>query len=293
MTSAICARRRRSGSIVNGRWQEGLLPSDRRQCRRARTVSALRRIDGGFQAPPRHSRATCLRLADGAVEPFPSCWRSTRSACATGCSRSVSIHRICTGTSTTPAATTMGRQRRGFGLGRHPLLCLSRRRGAERRQRHRAHRAGRQRLAGGRHAALDPGACWRARLLTVRWSSMSLPEARGRPDRRRPVLARRRRRTLRLLTEQLIWAAPLFLVPQVFAGQPALKAAARSYSYAPWLVANLTLSRFPDDRAGAAPAWDNVLYDSCRPGLCGGDAPADAPATGGQRCSPATGPSTT
>ncbi|HNO13715.1 NAD(P)-binding protein [Accumulibacter sp.] len=67
-------------------------------------------------------------------------------------------------------------------------------------------------------------------------------------------------RTLRLLVEQLIWAAPLFLVPQVFAGQPALHAAARSYSYAPWLVANLTLSRFPDDRVGAAPAWDNVLY---------------------------------
>ena len=73
------------------------------------------------------------------------------------------------------------------------------------------------------------------------------------------------RRTLRVLTEQLIWAAPLFLVPIVFAGYPELKVAAGSYSYAPWLVANLTLSRFPDDRAGVPPAWDNVLYDS--PGL--------------------------
>ncbi len=69
-------------------------------------------------------------------------------------------------------------------------------------------------------------------------------------------------RTLRLLAEQVIWAAPLFLVPHVFAGHAALKAAAASYSYAPWLVANLTLSRFPDERAGAPPAWDNVLYDS-------------------------------
>ncbi len=69
-------------------------------------------------------------------------------------------------------------------------------------------------------------------------------------------------RTLRLLTEQLIWAAPLFLIPHVFAGQPRLHAAARSYSYAPWLVANLTLSRLPDERAGAPPAWDNVLYGS-------------------------------
>lgn len=67
-------------------------------------------------------------------------------------------------------------------------------------------------------------------------------------------------RTLRLLTEQLIWAAPLFLVPYVFAGHEALRAAARSYSYAPWLVANLTMSRFPEDRAGVPLAWDNVLY---------------------------------
>lgn len=32
-------------------------------------------------------------------------------------------------------------------------------------------------------------------------------------------------------------------------------------SYAPWLVANLTLSERPAER-GAPPAWDNVLYDS-------------------------------
>lgn len=73
------------------------------------------------------------------------------------------------------------------------------------------------------------------------------------------------KRTLRLEAEQLIWAAPLFLVPHVFAGQDALKAAARRFSYAPWLIANLTLSRFPEDRAGSSMAWDNVLYDS--PGL--------------------------
>ncbi|HWS27725.1 MAG TPA: NAD(P)-binding protein [Xanthomonadales bacterium] len=72
-------------------------------------------------------------------------------------------------------------------------------------------------------------------------------------------------RTLRLVAEQLIWAAPLFLVPHVFAGQAALKAAARHYSHAPWLVANLTLARFPEQRAGASTAWDNVLHDS--PGL--------------------------
>lgn len=70
------------------------------------------------------------------------------------------------------------------------------------------------------------------------------------------------KRTLRLLADQLIWAAPLFLVPHVFAGHTALRDAARSYSHAPWLVANLTLSRFPEERSGAPRAWDNVLFDS-------------------------------
>ncbi|MCM8596527.1 NAD(P)-binding protein [Accumulibacter sp.] len=70
------------------------------------------------------------------------------------------------------------------------------------------------------------------------------------------------RRTLRVLTAQLIWAAPVFLVPRIFAGRADLQAAARGFTYAPWLIANLTLSRLPVDRAGAPPAWDNVLHDS-------------------------------
>lgn len=73
------------------------------------------------------------------------------------------------------------------------------------------------------------------------------------------------KRTLRLEAEQLIWAAPLFLLPHILAGHEALNAAARSFSHAPWLVANLTLSRFPEDRAGMSMSWDNVLHDS--PGL--------------------------
>lgn len=72
-------------------------------------------------------------------------------------------------------------------------------------------------------------------------------------------------RSLRLEVEHLIWAAPLFLVPHVFAGFDPLRTAARQFSHAPWLVANLTLARFPQDRAGASLAWDNVLHDS--PGL--------------------------
>lgn len=70
---------------------------------------------------------------------------------------------------------------------------------------------------------------------------------------------------LRVLAEQLIWAAPLFIIPYVVVGNERLAKAARCFSAAPWLIANLTLSRFPEDRAGVPLAWDNVLYDS--PGL--------------------------
>lgn len=72
-------------------------------------------------------------------------------------------------------------------------------------------------------------------------------------------------RAVRLQAEQLIWAAPLFLVPRVFVGHERLKTAAASFTYAPWLVANLSVAVPPARGAGAPLAWDNVLYDS--PGL--------------------------
>jgi hypothetical protein len=71
--------------------------------------------------------------------------------------------------------------------------------------------------------------------------------------------------TLRLVAEHLIWAAPLFLVPHVFVGYDAIRQAAGGFTHAPWLIANLTLSRLPENRAGRSTAWDNVLFDS--PGL--------------------------
>ena len=45
---------------------------------------------------------------------------------------------------------------------------------------------------------------------------------------------------------------------------PALQAALQVLRYAPWLVANLHLSAPLDDRGGAAPSWDNVLFDQPR-----------------------------
>lgn len=70
-------------------------------------------------------------------------------------------------------------------------------------------------------------------------------------------------RSVRYVAEHLIWAAPLFVLPHVAEGLPAaLAATARAGDYAPWLVANLTLREPPHAGAGAALAWDNVLYDS-------------------------------
>ena len=73
-------------------------------------------------------------------------------------------------------------------------------------------------------------------------------------------------RTQRFVARQAIWAAPLFVLPHVWEGMPHdLIAAVRGFAYAPWLVANLTLTEPPPQRAGASLAWDNVLYDG--PGL--------------------------
>jgi phytoene dehydrogenase-like protein len=73
-------------------------------------------------------------------------------------------------------------------------------------------------------------------------------------------------RGVRFEARQVIWAAPAFVLPRVWPAMPsALKSAALAGDYAPWLVANLHLSDFPEERRGAPPAWDNVLHDS--PGL--------------------------
>ncbi|MGB0126027.1 MAG: twin-arginine translocation pathway signal protein, partial [Rhodocyclaceae bacterium] len=70
-------------------------------------------------------------------------------------------------------------------------------------------------------------------------------------------------RSLRVVAQQAIWAAPLFLLATVGSGlPPEFVAAARGATYAPWLVANLTLTEMPIECGGAQLAWDNVLYDS-------------------------------
>jgi hypothetical protein len=57
--------------------------------------------------------------------------------------------------------------------------------------------------------------------------------------------------------EVVIFAAPTFLAPYLVEEAPPVM----RFEYSPWLTANLTLDRWPRERA-SEPAWDNVIYDS-------------------------------
>ncbi len=67
-----------------------------------------------------------------------------------------------------------------------------------------------------------------------------------------------------------IVALPVFVAARVV--QPApdfLQAAAQRLHWAPWLVANIHIDAPLQDRPGAAPSWDNVLYQDDNPGGLG------------------------
>jgi hypothetical protein len=65
------------------------------------------------------------------------------------------------------------------------------------------------------------------------------------------------------LADTVVMAVPLFVAGHLLqAPPPALRAATSALSHAPWLVANLHLTRPLLDRPGAAPAWDNVIHGS-------------------------------
>ena len=55
------------------------------------------------------------------------------------------------------------------------------------------------------------------------------------------------------VAERVIFAAPTFLASYIVEGAPP----ATGFVYSPWLTANLTLERLPEETA-----WDNVIYDS-------------------------------
>lgn len=70
-------------------------------------------------------------------------------------------------------------------------------------------------------------------------------------------------RTVEYVAQHLIWAAPVFVLARVWADAPSeISTAAKAFDYAPWTVANLTLSEAPGSGTGAPLAWDNVLHGS-------------------------------
>lgn len=73
----------------------------------------------------------------------------------------------------------------------------------------------------------------------------------------------RTRRTERWSAPQVVLATPLFVSARLLVQPPdALKQAVAAMRHAPWLVGNLQLRDALDDRPGAAPSWDNVLYEA-------------------------------
>ena len=63
-----------------------------------------------------------------------------------------------------------------------------------------------------------------------------------------------------------IVALPIFVAARVVENPPQwLRAAAAKTVYAPWLVANLHLKSPLQDRPGAPPSWDNVIYGDTQP----------------------------
>ena len=58
--------------------------------------------------------------------------------------------------------------------------------------------------------------------------------------------------------EHVIFASPTYLAKRIVENPPSVD----EFQYAPWLVANLTLERLPEQRAGVPIAWDNVIYAS-------------------------------
>jgi glycine/D-amino acid oxidase-like deaminating enzyme len=73
-------------------------------------------------------------------------------------------------------------------------------------------------------------------------------------------------RLVRVDAAAAILCLPRFVTARVLqephpAEAAALAADARTFGYAPWMVANLTLSKLPQGQ-GQSLAWDNVIYDS-------------------------------
>ncbi|WP_399697480.1 FAD-dependent oxidoreductase [Xenophilus sp.] len=71
----------------------------------------------------------------------------------------------------------------------------------------------------------------------------------------------RAQRLVRWQAAQAVVALPVFVAARIVEGAPSfLREAAARVQHAPWLVANVHLRAPLQDRPGAAPSWDNVVY---------------------------------
>lgn len=72
----------------------------------------------------------------------------------------------------------------------------------------------------------------------------------------------RTQRAERWTATQVILAVPLFIAARLLAAPPAaLTRSVAMMRHAPWLVGNLHVAEVLDERPGAPPSWDNVVYD--------------------------------
>lgn len=79
----------------------------------------------------------------------------------------------------------------------------------------------------------------------------------GPREARLGVYLAREGRSIEIRAEHVIWAAPFAFAARALGETPPA-----SFSYAPWLTANLTLSEPPYVHHGAPLSWDNVIFDS-------------------------------
>jgi monoamine oxidase len=71
------------------------------------------------------------------------------------------------------------------------------------------------------------------------------------------------RQVERWSARQVVLATPLFVSARLLVqANDALAQVVATMQHAPWLVGNLQLRDALDDRPGAAPSWDNVLYEA-------------------------------
>lgn len=66
---------------------------------------------------------------------------------------------------------------------------------------------------------------------------------------------------VRILSDAVIYAAPRFTTPHVLEGGPNPSKAFQTFTYAPWMVANISVNGLPGGE-GAPLSWDNVFYKS-------------------------------